>query len=410
MSSVRLRCRAFVRTTLLPTLFATAVWFVALEIVARVAISYDPDLVEPRTRGAADAYPDSAEWVDDYFAEYRDANVMRWEPYVYWRRKAFDGRYINVDSLGFRSTWTGDQLAGDSTFLVFLFGGSTMWGTGARDDYTIASHLARLLSGHSNGSVRVVNYGENGYVSTQELIALQRALANGSVPDLAIFYDGVNDVYSAFQERDAGIPKNESRRRAEFNLGNVHTDRTGDAVRLTFNHLVADLALVLLAERVYNEIVGHESRRNRWAEWIPEEEVDELARGVVDNYASAVRQITALSEEYDFETLFYWQPVIFTKKRLTDYEIGEKEKKEYVEPIYHATRRHIAESRPLAHHENFADISNIFDAVEEPIYIDFCHLAEKGNRMIAEIMARDALSLAGTANEEAFRVRHASLE
>lgn len=387
---------------LFPTLVATAVWFVALEILARLAIWYNPDLVEPLPRVVADAYPDSAGWVDEYFAEYREANVMRWEPYVYWRRKAFDGMYVNVDSLGFRSTWTGDQPASDSTVLVFLFGGSTMWGTGARDDYTIASYLARIIADHSDASVRVVNFGENGYVSTQELIALQRALAKGSVPDLAIFYDGVNDVYSAFQERHAGIPKNESHRRAEFNLGNVHVERTGDAVRLTINHLVADLALVLLAERIYNELVGYDSRRSRWAQWVSEDEVDELARGVVDNYTTAVRQISALSHEYDFETLFYWQPVIFTKESLTGYEKQEKEKREYVEPIYRATLQQIAESRPLASTENFSDISSIFDEVDDPIYIDFCHIAEGGNRVIAEVMARDAsdaLSLGGTADD-----------
>ena len=61
-------------------------------------------------------------------------------------------------------------------------------GTGADDARTIPSYLPR------NGE-RVLNLGESGYNSIQELIQLQIMLLEGHKPKEVIFYDGVNDGY-----------------------------------------------------------------------------------------------------------------------------------------------------------------------------------------------------------------------
>ena len=59
-------------------------------------------------------------------------------------------------------------------------------------------------------SSAVTNFGETGYVSTQNLIALMLELRAGRRPDVVVFYDGVNDTYSAYSQQRAGLPHNES--------------------------------------------------------------------------------------------------------------------------------------------------------------------------------------------------------
>ena len=44
-------------------------------------------------RSDADTYGD-ASWVSRYFEEFHQSSVSRWEPYVYWRRKAFSGEWF----------------------------------------------------------------------------------------------------------------------------------------------------------------------------------------------------------------------------------------------------------------------------------------------------------------------------
>lgn len=51
-----------------------------------------------------------------------------------------------------------------------------MWGTGVRDDFTIASQLAKALANEKDVYFDITNFGETGYTNTQELINLVVAL------------------------------------------------------------------------------------------------------------------------------------------------------------------------------------------------------------------------------------------
>ena len=174
--------------------------------------------VSPDGRARSDVYA-GVSWADEYLKELEECSVTRWTSYVYWRRQPYQGRHINVDADGVRRTWTcpEDGSGTGEPLRIFTFGGSAMWGVGARDDFTIPSFLARKLQ-EKGIRCQVTNFGESGYVSTQEVIALLQQLRDGNIPDLVIFYDGVNDIYSAYQQQVAGLPQNEFHRAREFNV------------------------------------------------------------------------------------------------------------------------------------------------------------------------------------------------
>jgi hypothetical protein len=87
-----------------------------------------------------------------------------------------------------------------------------MVGYGASDDYTIPSALVRDLTQRGISDVQVTNFGQPGYVRTQELILLFAQLRRRNIPELVIFYDGCNDAFSAFQSGQAGVTENEGNR------------------------------------------------------------------------------------------------------------------------------------------------------------------------------------------------------
>src|SRR6202035_4072960 len=105
--------------------------------------------------------------------------------------RPYRSRYFNIGNQGLRVTVGAKPLAGvqDHPIRIFMFGGSTMWGEGARDPYTIPSWLQGMLNA-SPRPVQVTNYGQDAYVNTQEMLALFEQLRKGNVPDIAIFYDG----------------------------------------------------------------------------------------------------------------------------------------------------------------------------------------------------------------------------
>lgn len=145
----------------------------------------------------------------------------RWQPYVYFRPKPFQGQTITINADGLRATWEPPAPGNDGPvrqdIKLLMLGGSSLWGFGARDDQTIPSLVVRIL--HEKGRrVEVRNLSEIGYVSTQERIALAQELQAGYRPDVVVFFDGVNDTTSALLERQAGLSTNEINRRNEFNL------------------------------------------------------------------------------------------------------------------------------------------------------------------------------------------------
>lgn len=358
-----------------------------IEIILRGVYSYQSKNRDDY-RTHADTYQ-NAPWVRSYFEEFRQSSRARWEPYLYWRMMPFTGEYINIDSPGIRKTWNAgpepDTL--EERPLIFFFGGSAMWGTGARDNHTIPSLVAKRLH-HTGSTCRVINWGESGYVSSQEMMLLIRQLQKGNNPDLVVFYDGANDIFSACQQHRAGLPQNEFHRSLEFNAS---------------SSFKPEFFWELLSRRIATiRFLGSISGKPDPADHPtadPSQHLKPLApsevnlmRDAVKIYLNNVEIVTSLAKQYNFSVLFYWQPLIFGKKRLTEYETSEKNKKAMLLP-YFAVADSILDARSTSKGfpAGFRNLSATFSQTAEPVFIDWCHLGETGNEKIAEIIVKDIM-------------------
>lgn len=104
---------------------------------------------------------------------------------------------------------------------VWLFGGSSLWGEGQRDEHTIASELVRLAEADGL-NIRVTNLGAPGYGSWQEALLFERSLAHRDPPLLAAFYDGANDLLM-----QAEYPTEDP---THFEYPAIHQEITGEPV------------------------------------------------------------------------------------------------------------------------------------------------------------------------------------
>ena len=79
--------------------------------------------------------------------------------------------------------------------VVHVFGGSTVFGTGSRDEDTISSQLQSLIN-QQGLNIAVKNYGFMTLVAAQQKAALENAdIKKG---DIVVFYDGGNDAFNAY--------------------------------------------------------------------------------------------------------------------------------------------------------------------------------------------------------------------
>ncbi len=347
-------------------------------------------------RATADTYADPA-WAAKYYQEIYEIEhkqSIRWKSYVYWRRMSRQGEYINIGSDGLRKTYNvANATDSKPPKKVFMFGGSTIWGLGAADDFTIPSIFAKEAS-EEGISCEVVNYGQYAYVSTQGVIELMLQLQKGNIPDAVIFYDGVNDTFGAFQLGLSGLPHGEFARDQEFTLLE-RTELRTQAIQAEIKKLSMTRFLSGALKKFNLQVDSFQPNLLEFEKPITDKKA--LAQSVVETYLNNIQVVQALAKAYGFKCLFYWQPMIFLKKNLTEYERRSIEldfnfpgMKEFYLDTYSAMQQRAAGLKADC---AFYDISSIFNDLREPIYIDFNHMGERGNSRIAKRMAEDFAQL-----------------
>jgi lysophospholipase L1-like esterase len=347
------------RARRVPSLAAVACGVLAVMLAveggARLVHAGTRWLPDPRAR--ADGYA-GATWTRDYFRELR-AIELGWQPYVYWRHKPFNGRHLSIGGDGLRPTWH-DASGTPAGPRVFALGGSTVWGLGARDGATWPSAVARGLA-TAGAPADVINLGEHGYVTAQDLLVLVERLERGDVPALAIFYGGASDVFAAVQSGRPGLPQNEANREAEFNI--TQPSAAGGIRRVLF----AGLTRMTAGLRAQQE-------PPRGAE---------LAEQVARHYVSRVRAARALAREHGFRAQFVWQPIVHSKTSRTPYEERQRERFAALMPLYEDVRARIASDPAIAGAGDWVDLSAVFGADPAPLFIDAFHLTEEGYARVA---------------------------
>lgn len=315
-------------------------------------------------------------WARQYGLDQR-AHYVRSEktirPYTLWKRGPFSSAFVNIDSAGLRVT---PKQPDSDAMKVFIFGGSTVWGTGSPDSLTIPAQLQQLLG----AGYDVHNYGEAAYVHAQGQLLLLEQLSRGNVPHIAIFLDGANDTYTGVYS--PGVPRHPHLQ------GHALAERVKGLPGLTNYAALVEWA----GQRAKGGMREGEVHDVRCQPHIPER-----AAETVDTYLRMTRQTTAIGESMGFRTLFFWQPVLLAgTSELLHYE---SELLAGYSPVmteaFAATYAIAGQRISTSGHGNVHFIGHAFDAVRQPIYIDWCHTGPQGNAIIAAIIAEHILGDTG---------------
>lgn len=132
---------------------------------------------------------------------------IEWAPYQQWAmRPNLHSRFYRTNTLGFRGPETTlDKPLG--RFRVVVMGGSAAWGFGSTsDENTVAGRLQTILREQlPELNIEVINAGQIGYGSTQELIYFHRQV-RALNPDIVLLFDGYNDILADFINPTSGWP------------------------------------------------------------------------------------------------------------------------------------------------------------------------------------------------------------
>jgi lysophospholipase L1-like esterase len=289
----------------------------------------------------------------DFWQEQAQVRV-RWSPYTYWMMDEMRGDYVNISADGIRAGYNAPT--DDDPAQIAVFGGSTVWGEGARDSYTIPSHISRVLA-DADHAVQVTNYGQTGYVSTQDLILFQLQLAQGRAPDVAIFYQGFNDTLSAWAQGVTGVSLQENMRLNDAEAGR----------RLRAGQPVLRLPAFQLTDNDLSRAAVTPTR----------------ADTIAERWFANVEQAHALATAYDVDVVFVWQPAII-HKALTEREEAIYQRWDNQRPGLFDLYADVDRLVRQAARYDILILSDLFATNQDTLFHDLVHITEIGNMLVAE--------------------------
>ncbi|MGB6058834.1 MAG: hypothetical protein WBF71_11255 [Microthrixaceae bacterium] len=306
---------------------------------------HPPDAREDGT--AMSRYP----WSHDYFQEFQSVGSAYW-PFTLLRPLPFKGRYLNIEGWERLSY----QPEGDTSLMpvIAFLGGSAMFGEGQRDQFTIASYVARLAE--SDGlPVRVRNFGQRGWVMWQEMTLYEQLLAEGKNHfDLSVFYDGANDM-TVQTGPVVGVP-------THYDVGQ-YAERLAGGGRVSSAELKSSIfswwssrSVVL---RAIAKVRGDSAPPAKDSAAVAYKNPNGYGRRGVDVYQRGRHLTQSLSSEYGVVDSYYWQP--------QNLEAPESD---------------------WAAENVGAPTVSLADALDDhlDVYLDNVHTNEEGARLIAEAM------------------------
>lgn len=277
------------------------------------------------------------------------SRAMTWEPdaTLGWVNADGTSQYVNITN-GMRHS---HQIA-EPELTVWMFGGSTTFGIGQRDDHTIASELVR--AGEAKGlRLEVVNHGVSAYVNWQGMLLFSRRLAEQPAPDVAIFLDGANETALAGERLRYGL-----------------VDLDERLVRP-----VSDESRALMEQRAAEN---------------PTPTADDVTAAALmaAQYRDGVLRSRALGEANGVAVLHFWQPEIChvpeeraaaqrLKERL-GLRVGDCEAK-----------RQLVEDGIARAGVEPIDLTGVYDDVDRPVFFDHNHTNEAGARLMATAMLEE---------------------
>ena len=379
----------------------TIVLLVAVDLLGRAASAIDRRFFDPPTLDVAAAAIDERQFTAAYddadydrallFREFSATERIIYEPYTIWDRRFYPGELMNIDIQGFRVTANNSDAP--DALSVWVFGGSTVWGEAAPDHETIPSFLSQYLNDWGIDST-VRNFGERGFVSTQEVVFLYRELQAGGRPDVALFYDGINDAAAASNWPEVpGSHLSLHRIRDRFEFGEIPSERRRDLIRSLGIYKAARIVLDRLEARNRATAERPQGAIQLQPRFL-DANFDYLANQAIDVWLSNREIVSALADEFGFMPIFVLQPSLWTDgKPLHVSEIGilsdhlESRAMTHIMAV-RAEMSSVLQSLRSAGTlpSNVHDFSDIFAGIEAPLYIDYVHTAGPGNRIAAQAL------------------------
>ncbi len=282
---------------------------------------------------------------------------FQYDPYTQFRERPYQGKYVHIDAQSFRhnrnqASWPPQK----DHYNIFFFGGSTGFGWGVSDEETIASHLQDLLASSNQPKVSIYNFSQGAFFSLQERAFFEQLILSGFQPDMAIFFDGLNEC-------------------------SVNEPLYTENLKLLFDGKTSPLFSQFPLFKIFKHFKKNRENKKRWES----EEKNEMTKPIIQRYLSNKTMIEKIGKEYDIKTVFVWQPVPFYQYNLDLNPFIDEETKQ--DPRFYRSKNVYPRMETLFKDgqvgENFLWLADMQTNLNKPLYVDRIHYSDEMSSYIA---------------------------
>ena len=297
---------------------------------------------------------------------------LKYAPFIEFREQPRLGKFVAVSEIGNRCNQNNlNKCLGPlgGTDEIWIFGGSTSFGYGVKNNETIAAYLEKFYLGKKN----IINFGNGFFYSTQERIFFQNLLTYLDPPYAAIFIDGAND-FGQYWNMNETVYSNAIRNSLE--------KKDKDKFGKKFTHWLRERITRLNIYRLIQQNFSNKNKKiTKLVESaVSEEKVKQLIRRFKQNHKINV----AVGSSYGIIVLTVLQPVpiyeySYTLSKFPKGYINVNEKKSSNTML--AYKLLSDEENSIKKSKFFLDLKNF--KINDAMYVDAIHYSPKFNNAIA---------------------------
>ena len=292
----------------------------------------------------------------------------QYSPWVQFSMPIIKSRFLNTN--GLRRSNGNDEEGGSwatnmpdkKHFDVYFFGSSHMFGYALPDNKTIPAKFEKIAPKKLN--VRAFNFGVPYYFSRQETLLFEGLIRRGEKPDVAIFFDGLNDAVFAnasFSREPFFTPQLRRRMNIPLDIKSY----------LLSTNLLKSLHLMGLVPSTGSLTHTYFSPPQN----IP---IEKVADTILNNYFENLQFTKLLCDSYKIKCYFFWQPHPMYYHNHNDTVSGKSSL--LSEIIYKRIKK--MNNKPA----EFIDLSDLLATYNGQPFVDEFHYSGLFNEYIAQKM------------------------
>jgi hypothetical protein len=312
---------------------------------------------------------------EDYIQVYNyQSNAVRYQPLVEFREEVRNSKFVSVGDLGNRCNKNNLMICESpkgGINEIWVFGGSTVFGYGLKNNQTITAQLEKLVK-----NKRVINFGQGFFNSNQSRIYFQNLLTHLPEPHTAIFLEGFNDFKNHQIVNYAQPPKTALSDNYQKLIDNRKTS-TNEKIYTWFIERFNRLNLVrLIKQKIYlNE-------KNTFQDSININNISNAYIALIDRLKINFKINKSIGEKFGIKVINILEPISLSKNHYSTSILPDSFLINFENDIIHYVKiyKMIEDKNDLL---EVVDLNLVNLKIDKRMFIDRTHYSEEFTKEIA---------------------------